>query len=222
MRLLQQQQFERVGGTATIQTDVRIIAATNRDLPKMVSEGTFREDLLYRLNGFTIRLPSLRERREDISKLIDYFVRVVSQDLNKPIHQVSFDAKRSLQGHSWPGNVRELLSAIRYSVVKSTSGVITVDCLPPTCEAETLTIVASSIPGKESELSIASMVRRLLEKGSNDIYREIVHAVDAVVLEEVLKATNDNQQLAAERLGIARMTLRSKVRALTNEEDGAR
>ncbi len=220
LRLLQQQQFERLGGTTTIQTDVRIIAATNKDLSKMVAEGTFREDLFYRLNGFAIHLPALRDRKEDIPMLVDYFVRVVSQDLGKPIHQVSEGAKELLNQSSWPGNVRELFSAVRYSIVKSVSGIITEDCLPPSCRglkegAEVAPYIQS---GQPSELDLRKLIQRLFAEGSNDIYREVIHSIDSIVIDEALKHCEGNQQLAAERLGISRPTLRSKIRSFSLDD----
>jgi two-component system nitrogen regulation response regulator GlnG len=229
LRLLQQQQFERLGGTTTIQTDVRIIAATNRDLATMVQEGTFREDLFYRLNGFTIQLPALRDRKLDISMLIDYFVQVVSRNLGKPIRQVSDTARDILLNHDWPGNVRELYSAVRYAVVNSSSGIITAECLPPSCadrrlvgESQAITEVVENSPETVPELScelghlaeLRSMVAQGWASGSNDIYREVMQRVDAAIVEESLKHSGGNQQLAAERLGISRPTLRTKLRAI--------
>ncbi len=224
LRLLQQQQFERLGGTQTIQTDVRIIAATNKDLAAMVQAGTFREDLYYRLNGFTINLPNLRDRKEDIPMLIDYFVRVVSQDLAKPIHQVTATVRDMLLRHDWPGNVRELYSAIRYAVVSSTSGIITEDCLPPSCRggvSEAVTVTPARTESSTSELDVRRLVQRLLESSSNDVYREVMHVVDAVIIEEALKQTGGNQQMAAERLGISRPTLRTKYRATHPGDENA-
>ncbi len=235
LRLLQQQQFERLGGTATIQTDVRIIAATNKDLRSMVQAGTFREDLFYRLNGFTIYLPALRDRKEDVPMLIDYFVRVISQDLSRPIHGITDRAREILQRHDWPGNVRELHSAVRYAIVNSNSGIITEDCLPTSCWDETQPVTsdrpsepvttsvsptfeknASECQPSEGVIDVRQLVRNLLASQSNDVYREVMHVVDKVIVEEALKESSGNQLLAAERLGISRPTLRSKLRS-TNE-----
>lgn len=217
LRLLQEQQFERVGGTTTIQTNVRIIAATNKNLFAMVQAGEFREDLFYRLNGFTIHLPALRERHEDILALVDYFVRVVGSELERPIQQVSERARQQLQQYNWPGNVRELFSAIRFAVVNSSGGVITEDCLPTSCrpksaeDASLDTAVSTHAHGDEADLRL--LVRRLLGTNSCDVYREVIHLVDALIIDEALKHSGGNQQVAAERLGISRPTLRSKLRA---------
>jgi two-component system nitrogen regulation response regulator GlnG len=121
LRLLQQQQFERVGGNTTIQTDVRIIAATNKDLEEMVAEGTFRQDLYYRLNGFSIHLPPLRERLGDVRALANYFARTISRDLGRYPPTIAEETTELLEKHNWPGNVRELHSAIRFAIVNSTS-----------------------------------------------------------------------------------------------------
>lgn len=211
LRLLQQQEFERVGGTTTIHTDVRVIAATNRNLWNMVSQGTFREDLLYRLNGYTIQIPSLRDRKEDIPQLIDHFLQVTGQELGKSIVGMSDDARQALLAYDWPGNIRELLGAIRYAVVQSTGGIVTMNCLP------------SSVRGSEGEYppvaeaqldaGLKNLVRDLLAQGRNDIYREILRKIDTTVIEEVLRICDGNQVAASERLGISRPTLRTKIRS---------
>jgi len=220
LRLLQQQQFERVGGSETIQTDVRIVAATNKDLAAMVAAGTFRQDLYYRLNGFAITLPPLRERKSDIRLLTDYFVNTLSREFDKRISTVTSEVYQLLEAHSWPGNVRELHSAIRYALVNATTEVITPDCLPPNIKA-TLTTAQQPpqtphSPGGLEE--IRQLTQHFIDAGSNDIYRSVIHDVERTLLEAVLQHTHGNQQLAAERLGISRMTLRAKLKQRT--EDG--
>lgn len=131
LRLLQEQKFERVGGNEIIQTNVRIIAATNRPLEEMVEEGTFREDLLYRLNGFTVFLPPLRERVEDIPLLLEYFFRRAKHDMSRPeLEGISPEAFELLQHYEWPGNVRQLQSVVRQSVLNTTGTVIASVNLP--------------------------------------------------------------------------------------------
>jgi two-component system nitrogen regulation response regulator GlnG len=214
-----------VGGSTTIQTDVRIIAATNQDLEAMVGEGRFRQDLYYRLSGFTLRLPALRERREDLPLLSDYFVQVFSRELDKPIRGVSDEVREILQRHTWPGNVRELISAIRYAIVHATGAVITPESLPQSCRGEYTPSPSLLLPIEQRErfADVRRVTRELLGDGSQQIYRAVLHFVDHVILEEVLRETNGNQAQAAERLGISRMTLRSKMRAargLASDEDG--
>src|SRR5205814_7999354 len=110
-----EQRFERVGGNETIQTDVRIITATNRDLESMTAEENFRPDLYYRLNGFAIKIPPLRERGDDLLLLIEAFLQRYAHELEKPLQRVSPEAMKVLLEYSWPGNVRELQSVLRKS-----------------------------------------------------------------------------------------------------------
>ncbi len=216
LRLLQQQEFERVGGTETIKTDVRVIAATNKDLAAMVARGDFRQDLFYRLSGFTLTLPALRQRTEDIPLLIDYFLRSLGRELSKPIRGMTDQARMTLQQHDWPGNIRELHNAIRYAVVHSTGEIITEDCLPQSCRQSTHADVSGDNPVESNEAmsDVRELVLRLLESSSTEIYREVSQLVDQILLDEVLRATAGNQLQAAERLGISRVTLRSKLRSL--------
>lgn len=216
LRLLQQQEFERVGGTETIKTDVRVIAATNKDLAAMVAHGEFRQDLFYRLSGFTLTLPTLRQRTEDIPLLIDYFLRSLGRELSKPIRGMTDQARATLQQHDWPGNIRELHNAIRYAVVHSTGEIITEDCLPQSCRKSTHADASGDNPVESNEAmpDVRELVLRLLESSSTEIYREVSQLVDQILLDEVLRATAGNQLQAAERLGISRVTLRSKLRSL--------
>lgn len=215
LRLLQQQQFERVGGNQTVETDVRIITATNRDLAALVEKGAYRRDLFYRLNGFTIHLPPLRERLEDIPLLAEHFIQLYNRDLHKHVRSLTPDTLEILQHHNWPGNVREFQSAIKFAMVQTTGEVLTPDCLPESClpGSRPVARIAGTITD-EPRLDVLDLARSLLVSDENDIYAKITHAVDQVVLEEVLKHSNNNQQRAAERLGISRMTLRSKLRSL--------
>src|SRR5262249_17323827 len=121
---------ERVGGNETIQTDVRLLAASNKDLEGEVAAGRFRQDLLYRLNVFTIRVPPLRERREDIPLLIEHFLPRLSRDLRRGVHTIAPEALRCLLGSGWPGNVRQLQGVLKYAIVQSSGDVLTLECLP--------------------------------------------------------------------------------------------
>jgi formate hydrogenlyase transcriptional activator len=124
LRVLQEQAFERVGGTRTIGVDVRLVAATHRDLTQMVVEGTFRSDLYYRLNVFPIRLPPLRERPEDIPLLVRHFAQQHAQRLHKPVHTIPAEALEALTRYPWPGNVRELQNVIERAVILARDGVL--------------------------------------------------------------------------------------------------
>ena len=127
LRLIQEQRFERLGGNETIQTDVRLIAATNKDLDAEVLAGRFRKDLLYRLNVFTIRMPALRERREDIPLLIEHFLPRFSRSLGRNIRSVAPEAERCLHAYDWPGNVRQLQHVLQYAIVQSSGDILTLD-----------------------------------------------------------------------------------------------
>ena len=130
LRVLQEQQFQRVGGEQVVFTDVRVIAATNRDLEAMVAENRFREDLYYRLNGYTIELPALRQRGEDLVLLVDHFRRQANRDLDKRVQRVAPEALTVLRAYPWPGNVREVQNVIRQAVLQTTGPVLLADFLP--------------------------------------------------------------------------------------------
>jgi len=136
LRVLQEREFERVGGTRTIKVDVRLIAATNKDLSKEVKEGRFREDLYYRLNVVSISLPPLRERREDIPLLVDFFVEEANRKLRSPVYEVSKDALKVFMDYSWPGNVRELKNVIERAAILSDNGILRVEHLPPNLQGK--------------------------------------------------------------------------------------
>jgi formate hydrogenlyase transcriptional activator len=125
LRVLQEQQFERLGGGRTFQIDVRVIAATNQDLWRMVQERTFRADLYYRLNVFPITLPALREREEDVPLLVEHFVRRFAQRQGKSIDQIPDEVMEALKSHDWPGNIRELQNFIERAVIMTTGPVLT-------------------------------------------------------------------------------------------------
>jgi formate hydrogenlyase transcriptional activator len=153
LRVLQEREFERIGGTQTIAIDVRVIAATNRDLARMAADGTFRQDLYYRLNVFPVRLPPLRERREDIPLLVQYFIRRYAAKIGRGITGVTRAALRRLTDYPWPGNVRELENVIERAVILSTGTLLEVpaEALPAPARTGALTThgsiaVAAAVP----------------------------------------------------------------------------
>lgn len=210
LRLLQDQRFERLGGNETIQADVRIIAATNQNLEALVRAGRFRADLLYRLNVFTIHLPPLRERREDLPELIDYYLRRSNDSLDKQVRRLAPETMDLIMRYDWPGNVRELQSVIKFALVQAVGDVLTPDCLPES--------VRGVGEGTEAESStddeLRNLVARMLHTGETDIYRKAAIYFDRVVLEAVFRHVKGNQVQASELLGISRTTLRAKLRAL--------
>jgi two-component system nitrogen regulation response regulator GlnG len=213
LRVLQEQQFERVGGNQTIQTDVRIIAATNRNLEQMVADGTFRSDLYYRLNGFTIDLPPLRQRTSDIPMLVDYFLARFNRQLAKDIQTVSRTALDLLMSYRWPGNVRELQSVLKKAMVQASGPVIIPEFLP---EMVRLTYAAGE-KSPHDDLppgDLEALVVDRLEGGSVDLYAEALEAMEKYLLTRVLRVTEGNQSRAAMILGITRGSLRNKIRSL--------
>ncbi len=213
LRVLQSQQFERVGGNATINTDVRVIAATNRDLEKMVEEGEFRSDLYYRLSGFTIQLSPLRERREDLQPLIENYLTVFSRELSKDVHGISPEALELLLSYSWPGNVRELQNVLKQTLLRSAGEVIIPDFLPD----KILTPHASGASSGSVDATgtdLLHFVDERFEHGSTNLYAEALEFMERYVVTRVLRVCEGNQSKAARMLGITRGCLRSKVRSL--------
>jgi two-component system nitrogen regulation response regulator GlnG len=210
LRVIQEQQFERVGGNETIQANVRLIAATNRDLEALVSAGRFRGDLYYRLSVFTIRLPPLRERGEDLPLLIDHFVKTFSRELDKDVHAVSPEAVEILRNYAWPGNVRELQSVLKQALLHATGPVLVPEFLPASVRRN-----GGDPPAPGPALpDWDRFVGERLEAGSNDLYAESLALMERRLLTAVLRHTGGNQLQAAKILGITRGSLRNKIRAL--------
>jgi two-component system nitrogen regulation response regulator GlnG len=212
LRLLQQQQFERVGGNETISTDVRIIAATNRNLEDMVEKGTFRADLFYRLNGVTILLPPLREREEDVPLLLEYFLSKLAHEMERlDVEGISPDALELLQKYKWPGNVREMQSVVRQALLNTTGTVITSDCLPDIVRGETPRAAAARDGGGLPSSDLAAFIDERLRTGSSNLYAETQEMVERYLMTRVLRETAGNQTKAAEILGITRGKVRDRV-----------
>jgi nitrogen regulation protein NR(I) len=209
LRVLQEQRFERVGGNETIQTNVRLIAATNQDLAQLVASGQFRSDLYYRLSVFTIRLPALRDRLEDLPLLVDHFVRRFNREMGKEVQQVTPEALALLRRYPWPGNVRELQSVLKQALLQATGPVLAADFLP-TSVREGKPPEAPSDAGFDCDRFLGER----LEAGSHNLYAETLAQMERQLLTRVLRHTGGNQLQAAEILGITRATLRTKIRAL--------
>jgi len=214
LRLTQEQRFERVGGNETIQTDVRLIAATNKDLEAEVAAGRFRKDLLYRLNVFTIRVPALRERPDDIPLLIEHFLPRFGRTLGRNVRSVAPEAQRCLLAYDWPGNVRQLQSVLKYAIVQGSGDVLTLECLPENLRSSPSAAATGSLTAEASMAGLADFTGGLLRAGELDIYRRVSLEMDRVVLVTVLRHVKGNQVKASELLGISRTTLRAKLRAL--------
>lgn len=191
LRFLQEREFQRVGGERTLKADVRIIAATNRDLEAMVREGAFREDLFYRLNVVSLRLPPLRERREDIPLLIDHFIRRFAHENHRAITGLSREARDLLVKYDYPGNVRELENIIERAVVISRGPVITCEDLPFGSTA--------GQPGQDRPLEPTNLAAAV-----EDLERNLIQAA--------LAQTRNNQSQAARLLGLSERMLRYKLK----------
>jgi two-component system nitrogen regulation response regulator GlnG len=219
LRLLQEQKFERVGGNETIKTDVRIITATNRNLDKMVEDGQFRADLFYRLNGFTIEIPPLRDRGDDIPLLIEHFLARMSRKLGKGyVEGISPEATELLRKYRWPGNVRELQSVIRQSLLNATGPVIVPEFLPDEVRGGRSAPAPSVGTGAQSDNGtphdLEPFVTNRIRCGTEELYAETLELMERYLLTQVLNETGGNQSQASRMLGITRGSLRNKIRTL--------
>jgi two-component system nitrogen regulation response regulator GlnG len=211
LRVLQDQRFERVGGTETLQTDVRVLAATNQDLSRLVAEGRFRKDLFYRLNAVSIRVPPLRERTDDVAELAHFFLFRFDREMNLDFRGFSPEALERLQAYSWPGNVRELQGVVKQAMLNASGHLILPEFLPEQFQ-ESPRRTAAAEPAPESFDVAAFVEAHLNEPGA--LYAEVIAAVERVLLTRVLRHTRGNQTQASELLGLSRPTLRHKMRTL--------
>jgi two-component system nitrogen regulation response regulator GlnG len=221
LRLLQEKQFERVGGNETLTVDVHIIAATNQNLDAMIEAGRFRRDLYYRLRGVTLHLPPLRERPEDIPELAHYFLFRFNRQLGTSILSISPEALELMQNYSWPGNVRELQSVLRESLITSTGPTLLADFLPAELHREPIeeTTCADAAMFREVDWdSLGKFVGEALKQGNRDAYRRALLLFDRLVVGHAMQLTDGHQTHAAEILGLSRPTLRSKIRAIAAEQ----
>ena len=192
LRVLQEGEFERVGSTETIKVDVRIIAATNRDLASLMMKGEFRQDLYYRLNVIPLEVPPLRERKDDIPLLVTHFLEKYNKQFNKKIEVIEDDAMKYLQNYTWPGNIRELENLIERSVVLNKTGKLSFKDFP------------SYVIQREDELEIQIPTDGLLT--------DIVDTYERRIILRALKENNFNKLRTAEKLGIHRSTFMSKLK----------
>jgi two-component system nitrogen regulation response regulator GlnG len=214
LRVLQDRQFERVGGNELIQTDVRILAATNQDLDARVAEGKFRGDLYYRLNVVTLRLPPLRERGEDLSLLAEHFLKRFSRELGKEIDRLAPETLELLGRYAWPGNVRELQSVLKQAILQATGPVLVPEFLPGLVRGGDHSPAVSHPIGNLNFPDLARFAQERLEAGSTDLHGEFLAATERQLLLQVLRHTDSNLTQAARILGISRATLRNRLGAL--------
>jgi two-component system nitrogen regulation response regulator GlnG len=213
LRILQSQEFERVGGNETIRTDVRVIAATNQNLEQMVARGEFREDLYYRLKGFLIRVPPLCERGQDLILLLEHFLARFNAEFGKEVEKISNEALEILQRYRWPGNVRELENVVKQAILQATGSVIVPHFLP-NLDLGSDGAFDGSAHGDGNEQDLAAFIERRIRSHSKNLYAESVAHLERHSLRRVLEATGGNQSRASRMLGITRGSLRNKIRAL--------
>ncbi|MBI5419150.1 MAG: sigma-54-dependent Fis family transcriptional regulator [Deltaproteobacteria bacterium] len=205
LRVLEERAFERIGGGEKIRTDVRIIAATNRNLPKEVGEGRFREDLFFRLNVFPILVPPLRDHKEDISRIAAHFVGEICADQGKERKEFSGEAMERLLAHPWPGNIRELRNVLERLVILTMGRRI---------EEETVrTVLAVDLPRAGP-----SLARALAEES----FREAILVFEKEYLERKLRENDFNVSRTAERLGLDRTSIHRKMKQLGIPSEGGR
>jgi two-component system, NtrC family, nitrogen regulation response regulator NtrX len=203
LRILQEHRFERVGGTETIEVNVRVIAATNKDLQAEMSQGRFREDLFYRLNVIPFHVPALRDRREDIPKLVERYLAVYAADTGRPAKQIAPKALAKLQDYAWPGNVRELQNLIERLVLMTPGDAIDVGDLPPQITSQDRDRLLRSANGEDTLAAARAAFERewLLEKLGNFGW---------------------NISRTAESVGLARESLSRKLKSLRIDVDSER
>ncbi len=219
LRVLQSGTFERVGGNQPVAADVRVIAATNKPLEKAVADREFREDLFYRLNVVRIQIPPLRDRRDDIRLLVNYFLKRIAQNQNHPPKSIAPEVVTALERFHWPGNVRELENVVRRAMVVAKGDVILPGDLPPEMVAATppksvVSVVPASgetAPAEISATDMGSLARALFQWARADPKLKVIPAVERELIINALAETKGNQVQAAKLLGITRATLRKRV-----------
>jgi two-component system nitrogen regulation response regulator GlnG len=212
LRVLQDQAFERVGGNETIRTDVRLIAATHRDLKTWSAAGRFRPDLYYRLSVFAIHLPPLRERGDDLPLLVRHYLRRFARELGREVREVAPEALARLCAYPWPGNVRELQSVLKQALLHASGPTLLPAFLPVLPEGHGGP--TPSLPEGESPGTETFVVRQRVGPDVRDLYAGAHRQVDRLLLPRVLEHTRGSLRQAALLLGIARQTLRLKLRDL--------
>ena len=220
LRLLQEQQFERVGGNETLQSDVRVLAASNQDLEALVAAGRFRQDLYYRLSVFTIRLPGLRERGDDLLLLVKHYLRRFNRELGKDVQQIAPEAMALLRDYPWPGNIRELQSVLKQALLLAAGPILVPDFLPASLRkggADRQAAALASQPQADALDGFAAFaphVEARLKEGAENLYEEMLRRMERLLLTRVLQHTGGNQLQAAKILGITRGSLLTKIRDL--------
>ena len=214
LRVLEERQCERVGGTRPIKLDIRVLAATNRDLAAALKDGSFRSDLYYRLSVFPLTLPPLRERRADIELLARFFISRFAQKTGRRVYGLDPAASQCLQHYDWPGNVRELRNAMEYAVTLNTTGVILPEDLPARIyETEApLSLPDTLLPANNAHTTAPFSSPAVLK------YRDAVKAARKQIILQAFEQSGDNHQAAAQLLGLHPNNLHREIRLLNLRE----
>lgn len=212
LRVLQEHEFQRVGDIKTITVDCRIIAATNRDLTELVEDGAFREDLYYRLNVLPLYVPPLRERKEDVPELVEFFVKRYSRENRRNIESISDETMAFLKSYMWPGNVRELQNYIERAIVLADAAEFTADLLPPHVRGEA-PVRLGRVERSELQTLCAELVSRGLNEQADETncYEAVMGLVERELILQVLRSCQGTQTKTATKLGINRNTLHKKI-----------
>lgn len=197
LRVIQEQEFERVGGLQTIKVDVRLVTATNRDLLQEVKEGTFREDLYYRLNVLPINLPPLRERKKDIDRLAHYFLDTFNKKLNRRVEHIDSKVKKLFRDYTWPGNIRELENLMERLVLLASGDTITLEDIPPEIHVSAITEMTAEMTESKGTL------RHILKDKTEELEKTMIM--------RILDECNRNISKAAQKLGFSRKGLQLKM-----------
>ncbi len=211
LRVLQSGTFERVGGNTPIKVNVRVIAATNKPLEQAVAARQFREDLFYRLNVVRIHIQPLRERREDIPLLVNYFLKKLAHDQQQPPKSVATSAIRTLEKYHWPGNVRELENALRHAHVMAKGDAILLSDLPTEIAGQSGGVSVPAVSDGIGDSDVGALARQLFQWARRDPKLKVIPMIEREMVIHALKETNNNQVQAAKLLGITRATLRKRI-----------
>ena len=213
LRVLQSGTFERVGGNSPLKVDVRIIAATNKPLEQAVASRQFREDLFYRLNVVRVHVPPLRERREDIRLLVNYFLEKFARDQHRGRKSMSSGVLRALEQYHWPGNVRELENVVRRALVIAKGDAILLSDLPAEMAGEASTQLSAplAVAAEGAPTDVVALAKQLFFWARKDPKLKLIPAVERELVIQALRETSGNQVHAAKLLGITRATLRKRV-----------
>jgi two-component system nitrogen regulation response regulator GlnG len=232
LRVLQDQRFERLGSNEMVQTHVRVIAATNHELEKLVDEGKFRKDLYYRLNVVSIKVPPLRNRLDDVPELAHYFLYRYDREMGTDLRAFAPETLEILQNYSWPGNVRELQSVIQQSILNAAGQILFPEFLPESLlrkkDDANRPYSAQTLADSGLTRELEAMIDSLLAGGKGTLYQVVIETVERILIQKVLEHTHGHQTQTSELLGLNRTTIRHKMRELglgidkSVTEEGAR